>query len=247
MLVCQVDSSQERLLMSHSNLYNANGLVFWSEEEIRIRNMFVEHMVFSIRHSLLSMNQAFKLIQCEAPQLTPSVFINEAYSEEDVYKVGDALCLRPETTMGSYAYAAHILSGYNNPKYKLPICVWQHGKSFRKEQDQPTKFMRLKEFYQLEFQILFSASTLNDYYPLIVEDVRKALAELLISCKTEKSDRLPSYSDETTDVIFVEPEQEMEICSISRRKDFDSNIKNIEVAIGTDRCVYNFLKKRENK
>ena len=231
--------------MSHSNLYNANGLVFWSEEEIRIRNMFVEHMVSSIRHSLLSMNQAFKLIQCETPQLTPSVFINEAYSEEDVYKAGDALCLRPETTMGSYAYAAHILSGYNNPKYKLPICVWQHGKSFRKEQDQPTKFMRLKEFYQLEFQILFSASTLNDYYPLIVEDVRKALAELLISCKTEKSDRLPSYSEETTDVIYFDEQQQMEICSISRRKDFDPNIKNIEIAIGTDRCVYNFMKKRD--
>jgi glycyl-tRNA synthetase len=229
--------------MSHANLYNVNGLVFWSEEEIRIRNMFVEHMVSAVRRSLLSMNQAFKLVQCEAPILTPSSEINLNYSVDDFYMV-DQLALRPETTMGSYAYARHILSGYHDPKFKPPICVWQHGKSFRREQDQPTKFMRLKEFYQLEFQILFAANTYNDYYPRLVEDVRKALAELLVNCKTEKSDRLPSYSDETTDVIFVEPEQEMEICSISRRKDFDSKIKNIEVAIGTDRCVHNFMKKR---
>lgn len=229
--------------MSHANLYNVNGLVFWSEEEIRIRNMFVEHMVSAVRRSLLSMNQAFKLVQCEAPILTPSSEINPNYSVDDFYMV-DQLALRPETTMGSYAYARHILSGYHDPKFKPPICVWQHGKSFRREQDQPTKFMRLKEFYQLEFQILFAANTSNDYYPRLVEDVRKALAELLVNCKTEKSDRLPSYSDETTDVIFVEPEQEMEICSISRRKDFDSKIKNIEVAIGTDRCVHNFMKKR---
>jgi glycyl-tRNA synthetase len=229
--------------MSHANLYNVNGLVFWSEEEIRIRNMFVEHMVSAVRRSLLSMNQAFKLVQCEAPILTPSSEINLNYSVDDFYMV-DQLALRPETTMGSYAYARHILSGYHDPKFKPPICVWQHGKSFRREQDQPTKFMRLKEFYQLEFQILFAANTSNDYYPRLVEDVRKALAELLVNCKTEKSDRLPSYSDETTDVIFVEPEQEMEICSISRRKDFDSKIKNIEVAIGTDRCVHNFMKKR---
>lgn len=229
--------------MSHANLYNVNGLVFWSEEEIRIRNMFVEHMVSAVRRSLLSMNQAFKLVQCEAPILTPSSKINPNYSVDDFYMI-DQLALRPETTMGSYAYARHILSGYHDPKFKPPICVWQHGKSFRREQDQPTKFMRLKEFYQLEFQILFAANTSNDYYPRLVEDVRKALAELLINCKTEKSDRLPSYSDETTDVIFVEPEQEMEICSISRRKDFDSKINNIEVAIGTDRCVHNFMKKR---
>lgn len=232
--------------MSHHSLYNVNGLMFWSEEEIRVRNMIVEHMVSAVNRCLLSMNQAFKMIQCEAPLLTPKSLIDEMYAE-NAYHV-DTQMLRPETTMGSYAYARHILSGYNDPKYKLPICVWQHGKSFRKEQDQPTKFMRLKEFYQLEFQILFAASTANDYYPTIVEAIKKALNELLNGGYTEKSDRLPSYSDETTDVIFIDymhhPQNLLELCSISRRKDFDPNIKNIEVAIGTDRCMAKFLNKR---
>jgi len=243
--------------MSHANLYNVNGLVFWSEEEIRIRNMFVSHMVSAVQNCLLSMNQAFKIIQCEAPILTPKELINSGYSGGDIFSADypfALIALRPETTMGSYAYAKHILSSYHKPNYKLPICVWQHGKSFRKEQDQPTKFMRLKEFYQLEFQILFSKSTSKDYYPEIVEAVKKNLSELLnrtdnqtqMVCYATPSDRLPDYSDETTDIVFGSDIQNaMEICSISRRKDFDTDIRNIEVAIGTDRCVYNFLKKRE--
>ncbi len=253
--------------MSYLNLYNKNGVLFWSEEEIRIRNMFVNHMVSAVKNCLLSMNNSFKMIQCEAPIFTPASLINSNYNtHDDIYAlnysnsdheytpVDERIALRPETTMGSYAYARHILSGYNSPNYKLPICVWQHGKSFRKEQDQPSKFMRLKEFYQLEFQILFSKSTLKDYYPEIVDNVRKCFSELLdyfsssktFACFQVASDRLPSYSDETTDIMFGESQfNAMEICSISRRKDFDPNIKNIEIAIGTDRCVYNFLKKRE--
>lgn len=239
--------------------------MFWSQEEIETRNMFVEHMVSAVRKSLLSMNQAFKMIQCEAPILTPIQEINKNYSTEDFYAVPEdsksvgpiSLTLRPETTMGSYAYARHILSGYHVPKFKLPICIWQHGKSFRKEQDQPTKFMRLKEFYQLEFQILFAANTANDYYPDVVLAVQSALAELLSFAQADKifsvnltpSDRLPDYSEQTTDVLFTEGLSKeldgMEICSISRRKDFDTAIKNIEIAIGTDRCVYNFMKKRK--
>lgn len=234
--------------MSHHLLYNSNGIVFWSEEEIRVRNMFVDHMVAAMRRSLLSMNQAFKMIQVEAPVLMPKHLVSESYSTSDYFACIDpGLSLRPETTMGSYVYAKHLLSGYNDPKFKLPICVWQHGKSFRKEQDQPTKLMRLKEFYQLEFQILFASSTLNDYYPQVVMDVCSALSELLGKCDVIPSDRLPSYSDQTTDVIFSEELSKvlegMEICSISRRKDFEG-ARNIEVAIGTDRCVFNFMKKR---
>ena len=259
------------------NLYNKNGLIFWSEEEIRIRNMVVTHMVAAVERSLLKMNTAFKMVQCEAPTLTPFNLISKSYSPEDYYALGTKeqaieeeaiinddcprpfLVLRPETTMGSYAYARHILSGYHKPKFRLPMCVWQHGKSFRKEQDQPTKNMRLKEFYQLEFQILYSATTANDYYDQIVMDVKEALQELLTfikspqvgACHIYPSDRLPEYSEQTTDIIFTDVLTKlltgMEICSISRRKDYDDGIKNVEVAIGTDRCVYNYLKRRENE
>ena len=65
--------------------------------------------------------------------------------------------------MGSYAYAKHLLNTHNDTKVRMPLVVWQHGKSFRREQDQPTKFMRLKEFHQLEFQCIYSLTTGADY------------------------------------------------------------------------------------
>lgn len=230
------------------NLYNSNGLLFWTEEEINRREGMVVEFTDSLRNKLLSLNAAFKFVRVEASIITPKTLIGSNYTSKDVFVLlsqqekeyqyeDDCFVLRPETTMGSYVYAKKILSGYNDIKYRPPIVVWQHGKSFRKEQDQPTKFMRLKEFYQLEYQILFTENTANDYYPHVVSHVKDMISSVIGECKVEASDRLPSYSMETTDIVYVK--NDMEVCSISRRKDYDG-LKNIEVAIGTDRCIYNF-------
>jgi glycyl-tRNA synthetase len=222
------------------NLYNKNGLIFWTEENIILRKSFENNIVERIYKSLLKQNQGFKIFQIEAPLLTPIDFINKNYTSDDIYIVDD-LCLRPETTMGSFEYAKYLLTNHHNElKIKPPLIVWQHGKSFRKEQEQSTKFMRLKEFYQLEFQIIFSPSTANDYYSQVLQDTNKILSDFLGNCFIEKSDRLPDYSEETYDV--VNEKNSMEICSISKRKDLE-NYKVIEIAIGTDRCIYNFLNK----
>lgn len=217
-----------------NNFYNVNGLVFWTGAEITRRENIANSVMLQLERTLLQLNSGFRFCRIEAPLLTPSVNINPNYTNEDVFTFGD-LALRPETTMGSYAAAAELLSPYAPIKRKLPLVVWQHGKSFRREQDQPTKFMRLKEFYQLEFQILFSETTQNDYYPHIVEAVRKHLSFWTGPCRAEASDRLPSYSTETTDI--VNERLNMELCSISRRTDF-AGAKVIEVAVGTDRCVF---------
>lgn len=221
------------------NLYNANGLIFWSEEEIRLREMFKQHFVAAISSNIKTQNRGFEIIQVEAPLITPRELINKNYSNEDLYVVGDCV-LRPETTMGTYGAIEYLLNTHNDRKIKLPLCVWQHGKSFRREQDQPTKFMRLKEFYQLEFQIAYSANTANDYSISLIPAVQRAISEMIGSCHTEPSDRLPDYSEATIDVIC--DKTSMEVCSISKRKDFPQ-AKILEVAIGTDRCVYNFLNK----
>ena len=230
------------------SLYNRNGLLFWTEEQIRLRNRFVEHLLDRLRVTLHSMNSAFVFRQIEAPILTPMEWMNHNYTSQDIFIADETagstpLVLRPETTMGSYAAAKHILSPYNIPKTRLPLVVWQHGKSFRREQDQVTKNMRLKEFYQLEFQVLFGLSTANNYMPPIISDINAALIELIGPCRIEKSDRLPDYSEETIDIIC--DETNMEVCSISKRKDF-SEAQNIEIAIGTDRCIFNALERRVN-
>lgn len=220
------------------SLYEKNGLVFWTQEEIKLRRFVEEYFLGIVSQSLKQQNPAFNFIQVEAPLFTPKEFINKNYTDQDIYSFDD-IALRPETTMGSYVYAKNLLSGYNDIKYKPPIVVWQHGKSFRKEQDQPTKFMRLKEFYQLEFQIIYGINTANDYSIKLFEDVLKGFNKLLGMCNLEESDRLPNYSEQTMDIVFKTSSNNMEVCSMSKRKDFE-NYKVIEVAIGSDRVVHLF-------
>lgn len=220
-------------------LYKKNGLIFWTQAQIKLRRMFEEQISELLFSILKSENPAFSIVQVEAPILTPKDLINSSYGEEDVYILDD-LVLRPETTMGSYEYAKYILSGYHNPKYRTPITVWQHGKSFRREQDQSTKFMRLKEFYQLEFQIIYATNTANDYSLAIIPGMESIISSFIGACRNEPSDRLPSYSERTIDIICSKTN--MEVCSISKRTDFNG-YKVLEVAVGTDRLIYNFQNK----
>lgn len=217
-----------------------NGLVFWTEREIQIREMIVRYLVRGVSDCLRRMNKAFEILQIETPILTELKRINPNYTAEDYFGVtGDELALRPETTAGSYAYAEFLLA-HSELKTRLPLCIWQHGKSFRREQDQVTKNMRLKEFHQLEFQCIYATNTANDYGKTMISVVQRAISQMIGPCRVEDSDRLPDYSERTVDVVCER--NNMEVCSISIRKDFP-NAKVLEVAIGTDRCVYSFLEK----
>jgi glycyl-tRNA synthetase len=235
-------------------LYGVNGLIFWNEREINARKMVEAHLVQTMKDSLKSMNRAWEFFQVEAPILTPKSFVNPNYSDADMFAVKTTfktgtdeedwtldtsrLIARPETTMGSYEYARHLLNPHNEQKVRMPFVVWQHGKSFRREQDQPTKFMRLKEFYQLEFQCIYSPNTGMDYSTNLIFAIAAALRQLVGDTRVMESDRLPSYSEWTRDVEHVE--SGMELCSISQRKDFEG-AKVLEVAVGTDRVVSKFL------
>lgn len=219
--------------------YNKNGLIFWTEKEIRLRDEFVRRIVYELSQVLRAQNRAFEFLQVEAPLITPNELINANYSADDVWKLDERFTLRPETTMGSYVAAKELLTTHDDMRAKLPFCVWQHGKSFRREQDQELRHMRLKEFYQLEFQMLYSLTTANDYATKVIPAVAATISSILGKrVRIEASDRLPDYSESTTDIIVKG--SDMEVCSISKRKDFEG-VKNLEVAIGTDRLVYNFL------
>ena len=229
-------------------LYGVNGLIFWSEREINARKIVETHLVQAVKDSLKSMNRAWEFFQVEAPILTPWEFINKNYTDADLFATNGTakdsagndsnLIARPETTMGSYAYAKHLLNPHNETKVRMPLVVWQHGKSFRREQDQPTKFMRLKEFYQLEFQCIYGLTTQMDYAATLKMDMVRAMEQLVGDCSLVRSDRLPDYSEETVDIEHKD--STMELCSISKRKDFEG-AKVLEVAVGTDRVVSKFL------
>lgn len=219
------------------NIFNVNGLVCWQDQEIELREYLTKHFSLSIKEDLLNQNSAWRFFRIESSVLVPNELIHENYTEDDVFRTSNlSLTLRPETTQGSYEFARQLLKEKN----KLPVCVWQVGKSFRNEQTQPTKNMRLKEFYQLEFQCIFSPSTQKDYSVSLVEAVKNVISSFIGDCVLEDSDRLPVYSEWTKDVICSK--NGMEVCSISSRNDFE-NQKVIEVAIGLDRCVYCFNSK----
>lgn len=143
----------------------------------------------------------------------------------------------------------------HNSQVKPPLVVWQAGKSFRREQDQVTKNMRLKEFYQQEFQCIYTADTLNDYHSAVLEPLRRMVAEVIhMPVRIVESDRLPSYSEVTMDLEVDNGDKWMEVASISRRNDFptkvsfdtrkgrvEKDVKVLEIAIGLDRLVYNYM------
>ncbi len=291
------------------SLFNVNGLMFWSQREIELREQFARHFSREVLARLLLENAAWRCVQFEGPILTPRDLVNPNYTKDDIwvqeaglpdnpsdldrlpgiYRPGD-LVLRPETTPSSYVYERHLLDTHSG--VKPPFIVWQTGKSFRREQDQVTKNMRLKEFYQQEFQCIYTTDTKNDYQEAMLEPVKKMIGEMInLPTRLVESYRLPSYSLRTMDVeawcidsVSVDLEtlepfemrnfpcgsskapsisyssngRWMEVCSISKRTDFpgkvtfqtkkgtvEKDLEVLEIAIGLDRCVYNFEQKEK--
>ena len=231
------------------NVYTVNGLPFWSEAEIKERDHLAGVFALYMDEFLRKENAAWHMHRIEAPTLTPVDLINPNYTDQDVFFTSDKLVMRPETTPGSYAYAKHLLDSQQD---RPPFVVWQVGKSYRREQDQVTKNMRLKEFYQQEFQCVFTDDTKNDYMEAILPRMGVVVGTMLgRNVRIVDSDRLPSYSRKTMDIEVELPHKWMEIASVSLRTDFPGvftyttgkgaqtkNLLVLEVAIGLDRCVY---------
>ncbi len=243
-------------------LYNVNSLVIWEEKDIRLKRWIEDTLKEEIKSILLSLNPRWEFFQIEAPSLIPLDLINDNYTSEDVWvqetksDTDVKLVLKPETTPSSYIYAEYLL---DNNQVLPPFVVWQTSKSFRREQDQTIKHMRLKEFTQTEFQCIYSADTLNDYQERVLEPIRKMFEDIIsMPCRIIESDRLPDYSLRTMDIEVWNEDKWMEICSISKRKDFtkkaifsvkskvvEKELLVLEIATSSDRIVYNYNKKRE--
>lgn len=236
-------------------IYNINGLPFFSKEELITRKYFQDMLELNIEKILKKENKAWEFNQIEGTILTPSDKINQNYTEEDVWfqdsKKEDKMVLRPETTTSSYEYAKMLL---DKKEVKAPFSVWQTGKSFRREIEQPSKHCRFKEFYQQEFQCFYTSDTKNDYQEAVLEPLRKLVERMVgFNARVVESDRLPTYSLRTMDIEVDNGDKWMEVCSISVRKDFtkkaEFQFKNkviekdllvLEIAFGLDRLVYNY-------
>jgi len=61
------------------NIYEVNGVPFWSEEEIELRNYYIDHFARTVKNELLKTNSAWQMIRIEAPLLTPCDLLNKNY------------------------------------------------------------------------------------------------------------------------------------------------------------------------
>lgn len=241
-------------------LYNINSLVIWEEKDIRLKRWIEDTLESEVKSILLNENPQWKFFQIEAPSLIPLDLINSNYTSDDVWiqeSKSDTevkLVLKPETTPSSYIYAEYLM---DSNKTVPPFVVWQTSKSFRREQDQPIKHMRLKEFTQTEFQCFYSIETLNDYQEKVLEPLRKMFEDIIsLPCRIVESDRLPEYSLRTMDIEVFNEDKWMELCSISKRKDFtkkaiftsknrviEKDLLVLEIATSSDRILYNYMER----
>lgn len=192
-------------------LYNVNGLVHWTQREIETRERMVSFFASEVTAFLRGENKAWDIERIEAPIMLPRAMVNPNYTDDDLWCFAPhdedeaRLVARPETTPSTYAYMTHRLQSHAG--VRLPYCCWQVGKSFRAEQDKVLSHMRLKEFYQMEFQCAFGADTANDYHAKSWEPVRKMIAQTTgLPTRIVESDRLPAYSLSTMDVEVWVPD-----------------------------------------
>lgn len=215
------------------------GLRVWTQDEIELRESFQARAVSVVTRALIGVNPAWRIVRTEGPCLIPRSGINPAYSGEDVFVTNheaalSPLCLRPETTQSSYWVAKHTGG-------KLPVCVWQAGKSFRREQNDGASAAKLRfnEFWQLEFQCIYAKSTKADYRVALIQAIAREIERF--TCRPTRStpsDRLPSYAESTIDIESeVKPGVWREMASCSIRTDFGPDALVCEIAIGLDRVA----------
>jgi glycyl-tRNA synthetase len=231
--------------------FDLNGLVVWTEEEIRRRQYLKSFLALRVHKALRATNPAWEMTEVETPVLTPRAEVSPQYTEAHVFltRPDKSLALRPETTAGSYFVARRTLE---RRLARPPFVVWQAGQSFREEQDLPRKFLRLKAFYPQEFQCVYAADTRNDYHEAILPAVAAAVKDATaLPTRVTPSERLPSYSTRTTDVEVYWSDRWAEMASISSRTDFgsryaltarDGKVREVdllvlEVALGLDRLT----------
>lgn len=227
--------------MSHA-FYEVGGLRFWQEEEIAFRDHATTALALYVSESLKKINRGWTFTRWEAPILTAVDRLSGAYTGDDVFMTADmagkAFCLRPETTPSSYEVARRLIA--IGGSYRPPLCVWQAGKSFRRElSDGATAAkLRFNEFWQAEFQCIYAADSKADYEAAVMRPMVGGIATLVCGeARVVPSERLPAYSRKTTDIEALYHGEWREMASVSLRTDFGQGCEVLEVAVGLDRLV----------
>lgn len=207
-----------------------NATVMWDELEITRRESLIREIPIALYREWKDLNPAVSMHRVETPILTPEDMLKTHIETGfELIKTEKRGYLRPETTAGTYE-AFHILYGDNFSKKTLPVCLWQVGCSFRDEQNADTMRatkLRLRQFYQMEFQLFVSRETHAPYLDHALMTLCK-----LYGGEGRVADELPHYSSNTMDWYL----RDLEVAGLSVRHDWPHGMV-FEVAIGLDRLV----------
>jgi glycyl-tRNA synthetase len=236
--------------MSHAILDQTAQLRWWTQEEIEYREDALRHLSRTIQSALLGINKAWRFERVEGPMLVPRTMVKEGYTDDDLWTVkaeiaGAPATMRPETTASSYMAARRLIGSGSEKEQakKLPLCVWQVGKSYRRESSDGANAAKLRffEFTQAEWQCIYGLNTMADYREAVMPSLSAKLGWLCGKSPEQvrivPSDRLPGYSERTDDVEIQQASGRWtEVCSVSTRTDFEG-ARVLEVAVGLDRVV----------
>jgi glycyl-tRNA synthetase len=208
----------------------SNATVMWSEQEIAERDALMNQCYHVMRTTWTDINPAITFSRVETPILTPGEALPGHVACGFPMLDTKRGLLRPETTAGCVA-AIHVMYPNANQLVKrLPICIWQMGKSFRDE-DKPNTMraskLRLVEFHQLEFELFASANTKADYLSTAAKALQRRFGGILC-CPPD----IPHYSRRTIDWEM----DGLEVAGCSERTDWHHGII-YEVSIGIDRLL----------
>lgn len=223
-----------------------NATVQWTEREIEFRENLMRDIVALLKETWQGMNRAVHFRRCEAPILTPACHLRSHIAEgfelvqTNLEHAGEPIFLRPETTKGTFEVMADMYPQDKQLQKKLPICLWQYGKSFRNEGKGETmraSNLRLREFYQLEFQLFASKGTGAPYLEAALGALQNQYGG---GYEKPAPNDLPHYSNKTIDWVM----DGVEVAGCSVRKDWEPGMV-FEVAIGMDRLTNMLLKGAE--
>lgn len=207
-------------------------MVMWNEEEITRRESLIREIPLLLKNTWNGINRAIRMERVETPILTPPEKLEgHIKTGFNLIKTSDELYLRPETTAGTFE-AFNLSFDTTSPHLvkQLPYCMWQVGLSFRNEKNADTmraSKLRLMQFYQMEFQLFTSTTTLASYLEPTLEMLTKRYGGTF-----KEADELPHYSEKTLDWYI----DDLEVAGCSVRKDWQYG-KVFEIAIGLDRLV----------
>lgn len=208
----------------------SNATVYWNEQEILRRESLIREIPALLLSGWQNLNPSVKMRRCETPILTPADYLKSHIDTGfNLIKAGGSY-LRPETTIGTYTAMDMDFPDKAAMKKWLPMCYWQVGCSFREEANPDTmraSKLRLRQFYQMEFQLFASAGSKAPYLETALDLLVKNYGGTY-----KPADELPHYSEKTLD-WFIE---DLEVAGCSIRKDWEYGMV-FEIAIGLDRLV----------